>query len=66
MWVPSLGWEHLLEQEMSTHSSIFIWEIPWMEEPDRLWFVGLQSQTRLKQLSSHAQYVKITHFKNNM
>ena len=25
-----------------------------------------KSHTRLKYLSSHAQYVKITHFKNNM
>ena len=25
-----------------------------------------KSHTRLKHLSSHAQYVKITHFKNNM
>ena len=34
--VRSLGWEDLLEKEMATHSSIFAWEIPWTEEPDRL------------------------------
>ena len=30
---PSLGQEDSLEQEMTTHSSILAWEIPWMEEP---------------------------------
>ena len=42
MWVRSLGWEGLLEREMATHSSIFAWEIPWMEEPGRLWSMGPQ------------------------
>ena len=32
MWVRSLGWEDLLEKEMTTHSSIHAWEIPWTEE----------------------------------
>jgi len=27
-WVPSLGWEDLLEQGMATHSSILAWRIP--------------------------------------
>ena len=26
-WVQSLGWEDPLEKEMTTHSSIFAWEI---------------------------------------
>ena len=34
--VQSLGWEVPLEKEMATHSSIFAWKIPWMEEPGRL------------------------------
>ena len=34
----SLGQEDPLEKEMATHSSIFAWEIPWIEEPG-----GLQS-----------------------
>ena len=34
MWVPSLGQEDPLEQEMTTHSSILVWKIPWTEEPD--------------------------------
>ena len=41
-WVPSLGWEDLLEKGMSTHSIILAWRIPWTEEPDGLQFMGLQ------------------------
>ena len=32
----SLGQEDPLEKEMSTHSSILAWEIPWTEDPDGL------------------------------
>ena len=35
-WVPSLGWEDPLEQEMATHSSILTRKMPWMEERGRL------------------------------
>ena len=41
-WVPFLGWKDPLEKEMATHSSILAWKIPWMEEPGRLQFMGLQ------------------------
>ena len=34
--VPSLGRENSLEKEMTTHSSILAWKIPWMEEPGGL------------------------------
>ena len=34
--------EDPLEKEMATHSSILAWEIPWAEEPGRLWSIGLQ------------------------
>ena len=34
----SPGWEDPLKKEMTTHSSILAWEIPWAEEPG-----GLQS-----------------------
>ena len=27
-WFPSLGWEHPLEEDMATHSSILGWRIP--------------------------------------
>ena len=43
MWetrVQSLGREALLEKEMATHSSILAWDIPWMEEQDRLQSMG--------------------------
>ena len=45
MRVQSLGGEDPLEKEMATYSSILAWKIPWMEEPDRLQSMGLQSQT---------------------
>ena len=37
-----LGQEDPLEEEMSTHSSILAWEIPWTEEPGGLQSTGLQ------------------------
>ena len=40
--VLSLGWEDPLEKEMTNHSSILAWKIPWMEEPGRLQSVGSQ------------------------
>ena len=30
------GTEDLLEEEITTHSSILAWEIPWTEEPGGL------------------------------
>ena len=36
MQVQSLCWEDPLEKEMTTHSSILAWRIPWTEEPGRL------------------------------
>ena len=41
-WIQSLGWEDLLEKEMTTHSRILAWNIPWMEEPGRLQSMGSQ------------------------
>ena len=38
----SLGREDPLEKEMSIHSSILAWEIPWTEEPDGLQSMGSQ------------------------
>ena len=40
--VPSLGWEDPLEKEMSTHSSILAWKIPWTGLPVGLQSMGLQ------------------------
>ena len=42
MQVWSLSWEDGLEEEMTTHSNILDWKIPWTEEPGRLQFMGLQ------------------------
>ena len=45
MWetqVQSLGWENPLEKEMTTHSHILAWRIPWTEEPGRLQSMGSQ------------------------
>ena len=41
-WVPSLGQEDLLEEEMAIHSSTVAWKIPWTEEPGRLQSKGSQ------------------------
>ena len=41
-WVRSLGWDDLLEKEMTTPSSILAWEIPWTEEPGGLPSTGSQ------------------------
>ena len=37
-----LGWEDPLEKEITTHSNILAWRIPWREEPGRLQSMGLQ------------------------
>ena len=42
MWVQALGWEDPLEEEMTTHSSILAWKIPWTEDSGELQSIGLQ------------------------
>ena len=42
---------HALEKEMATHSSVLAWRTPGTVEPGGLPPIGLQSRTRLKQLS---------------
>ena len=37
---------------MATLYSILAWSIPWTEKPGRLWSIGSQSWTRMKQLST--------------
>ena len=39
-WVQFLGWEDLLEKEISTHSSILTWRISWTEECGGLQSMG--------------------------
>ena len=40
--VRSLGQEDPLEEEMTTHSSVLSWKIPWTEEPGGLQSTGSQ------------------------
>ena len=42
VWVPSLGQEYPLEEEMATHSSMLAWEIPWTGEPGGVQSMGPQ------------------------
>ena len=51
--VQFLGWEDPLEKEMSTHSSILTWEIPWTEEPAGLPSMGLQKSQTWKENIRH-------------
>ena len=48
MWVPSLGWEDLLEEGMAMHSSVLAWRIPMDRGACRAAVHGVtKSQTRL-------------------
>ena len=47
MWVQSLGQKDPVEKEVTTHSSILAWEIPWGEVLGRLVHGVAKSQTRL-------------------
>ena len=40
--IQSLGREDPLEEEMATHCTILVWEIPWTEEPGGLQSIGSQ------------------------
>ena len=53
---------------MATHSSVLAWRIPGTGEPGGLPSLGLQSQTRLKRLSSSSssRSVKSPHGKMHM
>jgi len=42
MLVQSLVREDPLAEGMATHSSIFVWRIPWTEEPCGLQLIGSQ------------------------
>ena len=37
IWVRFLDWKDPLEKEMTIHSSILAWGIPWTEEPGGLY-----------------------------
>jgi len=42
MQVRSLGQGDPLQKKMATHNTILAWEIPWIEEPGELQFMGFQ------------------------
>ena len=48
-----------LEKEMTTHSIILAWRIPWTEEPYGLWSMGLQESEATEQLHFRLHF-KIT------
>ena len=52
-WVRPLGWEDPLEEGTATHSNILAWRIPQTEETGRQQFMGLQSQTHLRDSHTH-------------
>ena len=50
-WVQSLGPEDPLEKEMTTHSILLAWRIPWTEEAGELQAMRLQRIQRCLQLT---------------
>ena len=51
----SLGQEDPLEKEVTTHSSILTWKIPWTEEPGGQHSMGSQELEATKQRSGRMQ-----------
>ena len=51
-WNSILGQEDPLEEEMTIHSSILVWRIPWTGQPGGLQSMGLHSQTQLSMNNS--------------
>ena len=41
-WVPTLGQEDSLENDMAMHTSILAWKIPWTQETGELQSMRLQ------------------------
>ena len=51
VWVPSLGQDDPLEEEMATHS-ILVWKILWTEEPGGL--QSVESQSQIPEATKHS------------
>ena len=61
--IQSLDQEDALEKEMATHPSILTWEIPWIEEPGGLQFMGSQkSQTWLGHYTKNKSILRVLLF----
>ena len=56
-----MGEEDPLEKEMTTHSSILVWKIPWTEEPG-----GLQAMGVTKELDTTWQLNNNNRLTNNI
>ena len=54
-----LRWKEPLEEEVTTHSSILAWRIPWTEEPGGLQSMESQRVIHNRTNSMHAQIFKI-------
>ena len=57
--IQSLGWEDPLEKEMTTHSSILAWEIPWTEEPGVLQSMGCKESDTTARLTLYFPLLNI-------
>ena len=52
--VQSLGQENSLEEEMSTHSSILAWKVPWTEEPEGATVHGVTKESDITEHKNRA------------
>ena len=59
MWVLSLGQEDALKEEVATHSSLLVWDIPWTEEPGGLQSVGPQRVNTTQRLNHRQQLLNV-------
>ena len=59
--VRSLGREDPLEKEMATHSSILVWDLPWLEQPSRLQSMESQRVDMTEWLHFHFMFQEISH-----
>ena len=56
-WLQSLGQEDALKRGTAVYSSILAWRIPWIEEPDRLQYMGLQRLVHSWATNTHTHKV---------
>ena len=59
MLVLSLGQEDALKEEVATHSSLLVWDIPWTEEPGGLQSVGPQRVNTTQRLNHRQQLLNV-------
>ena len=61
-WIQSLIQEYPLEKEMAAHCSILAWEIPWIEEPGRLYIPwGCKESDMTEHAHKHTHTVSLGH-----